>query len=126
MPFQRTAKVPGATLVLEEVAGNTAQDMFLAQNHRDHEVVVRPEISQIADPSGVNLSQLGQKIWVDPKEFRLAARSQRLIRIFAPIDDNLLPDVLYRCELTMPTLSDVTSPVIVQRRKTKTIPTPGT
>jgi hypothetical protein len=113
MPMPQSAKPPGGTIVLEEEAGKIAHDVFLVQNLQNYEITVRPEVSQFLD---LLVPGLWPNASFDPKEVKLAPRSQVLVRIMAFIDPNLQPDVPYKCEVTVPALSGAKTPVIIRRR----------
>jgi hypothetical protein len=113
MPMPQSAKPPGGTILLEEEAGKIAHDVFLVQNLQNYEITVRPEVSQFLD---LLVPGLRPNVSFDPKEVKLAPRSQVPVRIMAFIDHNLRPDVPYKCEVTVPALGGVKTPVIIRLR----------
>jgi len=113
VPEPQPPKPLGATIVLEEEAGKIASSVFLVQNNLSYEITVRPEVSQFLDPP---VPAASPNLSFDPKEVRLPPLMQVSFRIMAFIDPNLQPDVLYKCELTVPALGGAKTPVIIRRR----------
>jgi hypothetical protein len=113
VPMPQPPRPLGATIVLEEEASKIASSVFLVQNNQNYEITVRPEFSQFLDPLAPGASP---NVSFDPKEVRLPPQMQVSIRIMAFIDPNLQPDVLYKCELTVPALGGTRTPVIIRRR----------
>ncbi|MGN6193264.1 MAG: hypothetical protein ACTHM4_14140 [Rhodanobacteraceae bacterium] len=104
-----------AALVLEGIAGDEAQGVFMVENHLSRMVSTAVVISAFSDPGGRTFRPAMR---VAPNVVSLPPEGRTRVQIIATIPDDFEPDVAYRGEVTVPGLSEHGIPVLLRRTPT--------
>ena len=109
------------TIVIEAPAGRKGLGVFMVENTTAQPVSAPVGVSTFAAADG---REATLEVAFSPEEVSLDPGDQVLVQVAAAVDASLEPDVRYRAEISIPSLSGATIPLVVRRRPSRKKPQP--
>jgi hypothetical protein len=107
------------TIVIEAPAGRKGLGVFMVENTTAQTVSAPVGVSTFAAADG---REATLEVAFSPEEVSLDPGDQVLVQVAAAVDESLEPDLRYRAEISIPSLSGATIPLVVRRRPSRKKP----
>lgn len=110
---------PASTIVVEAEAGKRGLGVFMVENTSSETVSGPLSVSAFAGPGRKKATPT---VTFSPDVVSLDPGDQVLVQVAAAVDETFEPDVRYAAEISVPTLSGGTIPLVVRRRGSTATP----
>jgi len=112
-----------AAMVLEGEAGSRAFGLFVVENKLPKEVTTRVAVGPLVDPEG---NEIQSVLRFEPGVITLAPGEQVIAKVSAEISPDLVADVRYQGEISVPGIPGARIPIVVRRKESeKAVPSGG-